>query len=805
MNLYLTHDSMYLNMTAPRWSQYRSRTVLQFGEENLDMEQVQSINTEWFYIELNDTGNNTDDLKDTLKNLPAVSARAKVNLPPKRKQQHEHYSNSAQSTSIISTYTDSTLNRTHAFFKKKKHQQQPAIDIEALLSKGFIYNIVIKHHHCLCFKQVDLRASMRVPTLTLAPSKHKQNNKKGKPRPITAAATLLTAEQTQTTISNAANHPSFPFSSTSSTPSSVAASAVVENPILASSSPYQKSNQKRSFLKKFVKCSSSCSSNPSSFNIENYTSVTFSTSASTTIISQQSSTMKTITDSAVKEHQVSTNNTNATTRFKSIFQRLRGGNNELVVADDQQKKKGSLHSRLVRSASFVGVISDRNSTSTFNSIAPENARTATTKNVSSNSASASPKSVLASRIKNKFRLQHHHYPPTKVHNTNYHPRRNQQNSRTCYSILSENDNDNGEIQNNGKGYDKRPKSNGFSIRRSASLSSLTQHFCSSTTLSRFSKKFPKAEEDEEDEKCISKAKYIGNRHPQNPYYSRAVALVPSVSTKLHVSHSTISFSSSTDSDDEEANEDRASTLNDIILGQQNACTKKINSVLGLKKSISSHKLYMDKYQQKQQQQNIQKSNNDQLLVDEGYFGGSNSSFNNTHHIVAAAPGRFVNNENVIDNAADTRDAVIKTRSATSPYYEIVRSVISNRENGRRGLVVSTTTVNTAQSVQRQASYLTTSTSISEHSHNNNNNFSSNLGGGGRPQQNKQIHRVRFMKLVMVKETFSKMDYDRSSDQNAVCTKLTPFIAEQIKEELNKFKLQEMKVHEFSRGNTQFFL
>jgi hypothetical protein len=65
--------------------------------------------------------------------------------------------------------------------------------------------------------------------------------------------------------------------------------------------------------------------------------------------------------------------------------------------------------------------------------------------------------------------------------------------------------------------------------------------------------------------------------------------------------------------------------------------------------------------------------------------------------------------------------------------------------------------------------------------------------------------VRFRKMVSVRETFSKSDYDRASDPDAVCTRLTPAIAQQIKDELNSFKLHEMKVHESSRGHTHFFL
>ncbi|KAL7331883.1 hypothetical protein PS15p_204011 [Mucor circinelloides] len=76
------------------------------------------------------------------------------------------------------------------------------------------------------------------------------------------------------------------------------------------------------------------------------------------------------------------------------------------------------------------------------------------------------------------------------------------------------------------------------------------------------------------------------------------------------------------------------------------------------------------------------------------------------------------------------------------------------------------------------------------------------------QQQQQQHQktiVRFSKLVSVRETYSKADYDRGSDPDAVCTRLTPAMAQQIKEELNAYKLHEMQVHEYSRVHTHFFL
>lgn len=65
--------------------------------------------------------------------------------------------------------------------------------------------------------------------------------------------------------------------------------------------------------------------------------------------------------------------------------------------------------------------------------------------------------------------------------------------------------------------------------------------------------------------------------------------------------------------------------------------------------------------------------------------------------------------------------------------------------------------------------------------------------------------IRFNKYVNVHETWSREEYDRSSDPEAVCTRLTANLAQHIKQELNSFKLHEMAVHDSSRINTHFFL
>lgn len=73
------------------------------------------------------------------------------------------------------------------------------------------------------------------------------------------------------------------------------------------------------------------------------------------------------------------------------------------------------------------------------------------------------------------------------------------------------------------------------------------------------------------------------------------------------------------------------------------------------------------------------------------------------------------------------------------------------------------------------------------------------------QQQHNVRGVRFNQSVDIHETYAKLDYDRTSDMDAVCTRLTAGIATQIKHELNNYKLHEMQVHDASRKHTHFFL
>ncbi|KAI9357223.1 hypothetical protein BD770DRAFT_457453 [Pilaira anomala] len=65
--------------------------------------------------------------------------------------------------------------------------------------------------------------------------------------------------------------------------------------------------------------------------------------------------------------------------------------------------------------------------------------------------------------------------------------------------------------------------------------------------------------------------------------------------------------------------------------------------------------------------------------------------------------------------------------------------------------------------------------------------------------------IQFNKYVIVHETWSRVEYDRSPDPKAVCTRLDHKLAQEIKLELNYYKVHDMVVHDSSRINTHFFL
>ncbi|KAK7468365.1 hypothetical protein VKT23_002881 [Stygiomarasmius scandens] len=65
-------------------------------------------------------------------------------------------------------------------------------------------------------------------------------------------------------------------------------------------------------------------------------------------------------------------------------------------------------------------------------------------------------------------------------------------------------------------------------------------------------------------------------------------------------------------------------------------------------------------------------------------------------------------------------------------------------------------------------------------------------------------RLAFASNLSVYDTFSPSMYDRRSEP-ATWSRLTPALAQRIKEELNSYKMEEMEVHAASRIHTQFFV
>ncbi|KAJ9667169.1 bud neck involved protein [Coniosporium apollinis] len=62
--------------------------------------------------------------------------------------------------------------------------------------------------------------------------------------------------------------------------------------------------------------------------------------------------------------------------------------------------------------------------------------------------------------------------------------------------------------------------------------------------------------------------------------------------------------------------------------------------------------------------------------------------------------------------------------------------------------------------------------------------------------------ISFSSKIQFHDAWSATEYDRRGDI-ATCNRLTPMLAQQIKEELNSFKM-EMEVHELSKPHTHFF-
>ncbi|PNS17280.1 hypothetical protein CAC42_6963 [Sphaceloma murrayae] len=93
---------------------------------------------------------------------------------------------------------------------------------------------------------------------------------------------------------------------------------------------------------------------------------------------------------------------------------------------------------------------------------------------------------------------------------------------------------------------------------------------------------------------------------------------------------------------------------------------------------------------------------------------------------------------------------------------------------------------------------------STNSSNNNDYFSTrlNLSTRSMPATPQSSRNISFSPRIQFHDVWSSTEYDRRGDV-ATCNRLTPMLAQQIKEELNTFKM-EMEVHELSKPHTHFF-
>ncbi|KAI5451302.1 hypothetical protein NCC49_001897 [Naganishia albida] len=87
-------------------------------------------------------------------------------------------------------------------------------------------------------------------------------------------------------------------------------------------------------------------------------------------------------------------------------------------------------------------------------------------------------------------------------------------------------------------------------------------------------------------------------------------------------------------------------------------------------------------------------------------------------------------------------------------------------------------------------------------------MSLNLPGGGKPYRSAtsppvEKRNINWAPECAIYHTFHAEVYDRRSEP-ATCNRLTPQLAQQIKDELNGYKMEEMDVHPSSRIHTHFF-
>ena len=68
----------------------------------------------------------------------------------------------------------------------------------------------------------------------------------------------------------------------------------------------------------------------------------------------------------------------------------------------------------------------------------------------------------------------------------------------------------------------------------------------------------------------------------------------------------------------------------------------------------------------------------------------------------------------------------------------------------------------------------------------------------------QKKKVRYNKMVLVQDTYASYEYDRTPDPQSSCMRLTHEYVDEIKNEVNLYKFDEMVVHPCSRIYTHFY-
>lgn len=83
-------------------------------------------------------------------------------------------------------------------------------------------------------------------------------------------------------------------------------------------------------------------------------------------------------------------------------------------------------------------------------------------------------------------------------------------------------------------------------------------------------------------------------------------------------------------------------------------------------------------------------------------------------------------------------------------------------------------------------------------------MSSNTTGPPLVARSAPTRHISFAATLSIYDTFAATIYDRRCEP-VTCNRLTPALAQRIKEELNTYKMEEMEVHAASRVHTHFFV